>query len=50
MKEKYIHEILQYVNAQDETQLKWLAEMSRYVDSKRLLYIFTFVSKLFGSH
>lgn len=50
MKEKYVDEILEYVNAQDETQLKWLAEMSHYVDSNKLQYIFTFVSKLFGSH
>ena len=49
MKEKYIAEILQYVDAQDEKQLKCLAEMSHYVDSSRLLYIFTLVSKLFGS-
>ena len=49
MKEKYINEILEYVNSRDEQQLKWLAEMSRYVDNNRLLYIFTFVSKLFGS-
>ena len=49
MKEKYIDEILQYVNSQDEKQLEWLAEMSHYVDNNRLLYIFTFVSKLFGS-
>ena len=49
MKEKYIAEILQYVNAQDEKQLELLAEMSHYVDENRLLYIFTFVSKLFGS-
>lgn len=49
MREKYISEILQYVNAQDETQLKWLAEMSHYVDKSKLLYIFTFVSKLFGN-
>lgn len=50
MKEKYIAEILEYVNAQDEKQLAWLAEMSHYVDSGKLSYIFTFVSKLFGSH
>lgn len=50
MKEKYMQEILQYLNTQDETQLGWLAEMSHYVDKKRLLYIFTFVKKLFGSH
>lgn len=50
MKEEYIKEIMQYVHSQDETQLKWLAEMSRYVDKNRLLYIFTFVSKLFGSN
>lgn len=49
MKEKYISEIMQYVNEQNETQLKWLAEMSHYVDSKRLAYIFAFVSKLFGA-
>ena len=50
MKEKYITEIMQYVNAQDETQLRCLAEMSHYVDKSRLQYIFTFVSRLFGSH
>lgn len=49
MKEKYKAEILQYVDAQDEKQLEWLAEMSHYVDKSRLLYIFTFVRKLFGS-
>ena len=49
MKEKYLSEIMQYVNSQDETQLKWLAEMSHYVDKNKLLYIFTFVSKLFGN-
>lgn len=49
MKDKYINEILEYVNSRDEQQLKWLAEMSHYVDNNRLLYIFTFVSKLFGS-
>ena len=50
MKEQYLSEIMQYVNEQDETQLKWLAEMSHYVDRNRLQYIFTFVSKIFGSH
>ena len=49
MREKYIEQIMQYVNAQDEQSVKWLAEMSHFVDKSRLLYIFTFVTKLFGS-
>ena len=49
MKEKYIEEIMQYVNSQDEQGVKCLAEMSHIVDKTRLLYIFTFVTKLFGS-
>ena len=48
MKEKYIEEILQYVNAQDESQIKCLAELTHCVDKSRLLYITTFVRKLFG--
>ena len=50
MKEKYIEEIMQYLDAQDEQAIKWLAEMSHFVDKSRLLYIFTFATKLFGSH
>ena len=49
MREKYIEEIMQYLNAQDEQEIKYLAEMSHIVDKARLLYIFTFVTKLFGS-
>lgn len=50
MKEKYIAEIIQYVNAQDESQIKRLAELTHIVDKNRLIYILTFVKKLFGSH
>ena len=50
MKEKYITEIMQYVNAQDEQQIRCLAELSRIVDKTRLIYILTFVTKMFGSH
>lgn len=49
MKEKYIAEILQYVNNQDEQQIKMLAELSRIIDTSKLIYILTFVTKLFGS-
>ena len=49
MKEKYLKEIMQYLNDQDEEGVKWLAEMSHIVDKTRLLYIFTLVTKLFGS-
>lgn len=48
MKEKYIEEIIQYVNAQDESQVKGLAELTRIVDKSRLIYIIALVSKLFG--
>ena len=50
MKEKHIEEIMQYLNEQDEQAIKWLAEMSHFVDKSRLLYIFTFATRLFGSH
>lgn len=50
MKEKYIAEILQYVNSQDESSVKALAELTHFVDKSKLLYIITFVKKLFGSH
>lgn len=50
MKEQYITEIVQYVTAQDEKHIKCLAELTHLVDNKRLTYILTFVSKLFGSH
>lgn len=49
MKEQYIEEIMQYVYAQDDQAVKWLAEMSHFVDKAKLSYIFTFVTKLFGS-
>ena len=49
MKEKYIDEILRYVNKQDENHIKTLAELSRIVDRSKLIYILTFVTKLFGS-
>lgn len=48
MKEQYIEEISKYVNAQDEQQLKWLAEMTHYIDASKLAYIFTLAKKLFG--
>ena len=47
MKEDYINEIMQYVNAQDEKQIQCLAELSRIVDRSRLIYILTFAQKLF---
>ena len=49
MKEEYITEIVNYVNAQDEQLIQRLAELSRIVDKTRLIYILTFVGKLFGS-
>ena len=49
MKEEYITEIVNYVNAQDEQLIQRLAELSRIVDKARLIYILTFVGKLFGS-
>ena len=49
MKEKYIAEIFQYVNDQDEKQIKWLAELTHVVDKSKLIYVLTFVTKLFGS-
>ena len=49
MKEEYITEILNYVNAQDEQLIQRLAELSRIVDKTRLIYILAFVGKLFGS-
>lgn len=48
MKEQYIAEIVQYVNEQDEKNIKWLAELTHLVDANRLTYILTFVGKLFG--
>ena len=49
MKEEYITEILNYVNAQDEQLIQRLAELSRIVDKAKLIYILAFVGKLFGS-
>ena len=49
MKEEYITEIVNYVNAQDEQLIQRLAELSRIVDKARLIYILAFVGKLFGS-
>lgn len=49
MKEKYITEILQYLNSQDESQIKCLAELTHIIDTNKLIYIITFVKKLFGS-
>ena len=49
MKEEYINEILNYVNAQDEQLIQRLAELSRIVDKAKLIYILAFVGKLFGS-
>ena len=49
MKETYIEEIINYVNSQDEKQIKWLAEMTHYIDESKLIYILTFIQKLFGS-
>ena len=49
MREKNLEEIMQYLNNQDEQAIEWLAKMSHFVDKARLLYIFTFASKLFGS-
>ena len=49
MKEEYITEIVNYVNAQDEQLIQRLAELSRIVDKAKLIYILTFVGKLFGS-
>ena len=48
MKEEYIAEIIRYLNSQDEIQVKGLAELSRIVDNSGLIYIITFVKKLFG--
>ena len=48
MKEEYISEIVQYLDSQDEIQVKCLAELSRFIDANRLIYIITFVKKLFG--
>ena len=50
MKDKYIAEILQYVNSQDESLIKGLADLTHFVDRSKLIYIITFVNKLFGSH
>ena len=47
MKEKYIQEIIDFLNAQDESHVKGLAELSRIVDRKRLAYIITFAEKFF---
>ena len=49
MKEQYISEIMHYLNTQDEKQIKGLAELSRIVDTSKLIYIITFVKNLFGS-
>lgn len=49
MKEQYIQEIIQYVNAQDEDHVKCLAELSHIVDKTKLIYILTFLTKMFGS-
>lgn len=49
MKEKYIAEITHYVNAQEEEHIKCLAELTHIVDKNRLIYILTFIKKLFGS-
>ena len=49
MKDQYIAEIVKYVNAQDEKQVKRLAELSRIVDKTSLIYILAFVAKMFGS-
>ena len=49
MKDEYIAEIIQYVNNQDEQQIKWLAELTHIIDTSKLIYILTFASKLFGS-
>lgn len=49
MKEEYITEIVNYVNAQDEQLIQRLAELSRIVDKAKLIYILEFVGKLFGS-
>lgn len=48
MKEKYIQEIMNYVNAQDENHIRCLAELSRIVDKAKLVYILTFITKMFG--
>ena len=50
MKEKYVQEIIEYLDTQEESQVKGLAELSRFIDKNRLIYIITFVNKLFGSH
>ena len=49
MKDQYIAEIVQYVNAQDENHVRCLAELSRVVDKAKLTYILTFLVKMFGS-
>ena len=48
MREKYIAEITQYVNAQEEDHVRCLAELTHVVDKARLLYVLTFIQKLFG--
>ena len=50
MKDEYINEILNYVNAQDDQAIQCLAELSRIVDKSRLTYILALIGKLFGSH
>lgn len=50
MKEKYVAEIIQYLNEQDEIHVKGLAELSHFMSNNRLTYIIEFVNKLFGSH
>ena len=49
MKERYVAEIIQYLDSQDENQVKGLAELTHIIDKSRLIYIIAFVNKLFGS-
>lgn len=53
MKEKYISEIVQLLSSMNESQLSRFVEFAQFASDltdSQLLYILTFINKMFGSH
>lgn len=50
MKEQNLTEIMQFISTQSETNIERMAEITRFIDENKLLYILTFINKMFGSN
>ena len=50
MKEQNLSEIMQFIAAQSENNIERIAEITRFIDENKLLYILTFINKMFGHH